>query len=252
MRADSVTPRPAIGSSSSSNCGLVASATASSSSRCSPWLSSDTGTSARASEPYPLQRSLRGIAQMLLLARSAPEAERVPVMGLRGERDIVGRGEIRQQGGDLERARQPEPAAPIGRQPGDVAAGCAVETRRARGIGFEVRVQAYRLPARQRPQSAESSDRPDRGRAATRPVYPDASLRPRSTATLPDPPRIAGAISSPRLARRPERRRLQSVRRSAESVPNDKAYEYPQKPWSQATNTMSAGQAQRCPAPTSP
>ena len=44
-------------------------------------------------------------------------------MGLRRERDIVGRGEIRQQRGDLERARQPEPAAPIGRQPGDVAAG---------------------------------------------------------------------------------------------------------------------------------
>ena len=44
-------------------------------------------------------------------------------MRLRRERDIVGGGEIRQQRGDLERARQPEPAAPIGRQPGDVAAG---------------------------------------------------------------------------------------------------------------------------------
>ncbi len=97
MRADSVTPRPAIGSSSSSNCGLVASATASSSSRCSPWLSSDTGTSARLREPYPRQRRLRRVAQMLLLAGIAPEAERVAVMRLRRERDIVGRGEIRQQ-----------------------------------------------------------------------------------------------------------------------------------------------------------
>ena len=44
-------------------------------------------------------------------------------MGLRGERDIVDRGKIRQQRGDLERARQPEPAALVGRQPGDVAAG---------------------------------------------------------------------------------------------------------------------------------
>src|SRR3954451_3937113 len=51
MRVDSVAPRPAIGSSSGSNFGFVASATASSSSRCSPWLSSETGTSARASSP---------------------------------------------------------------------------------------------------------------------------------------------------------------------------------------------------------
>src|SRR5579863_10295833 len=51
MRADSVAPRPAIGSSKSSNCGLVASATASSSSRCSPWLSLETTTSARPRSP---------------------------------------------------------------------------------------------------------------------------------------------------------------------------------------------------------
>src|SRR5580700_3640421 len=51
MRADSVTPRPAIGSSSNSSCGLVASATASSSSRCSPWLSLETTTSARPRSP---------------------------------------------------------------------------------------------------------------------------------------------------------------------------------------------------------
>ena len=44
-------------------------------------------------------------------------------MRLRGQRDIVGRGEIRQQRGDLERARQPQRAAAIGRQLGDVAAG---------------------------------------------------------------------------------------------------------------------------------
>src|SRR5580692_4797959 len=51
MRADSVTPKPAIGSSSSSNCGWVASATASSSSRCSPWLNFETTTSARLPSP---------------------------------------------------------------------------------------------------------------------------------------------------------------------------------------------------------
>ena len=44
-------------------------------------------------------------------------------MGLCCERDIVRRGEVRQQAGDLERTRQSEPAALIGRQPRDVAAG---------------------------------------------------------------------------------------------------------------------------------
>src|SRR3984957_14326904 len=51
MRADSVMPRPAIGSSSSNTCGEVASATASSSSRCSPWLNFDTRMSARGPRP---------------------------------------------------------------------------------------------------------------------------------------------------------------------------------------------------------
>ena len=41
-------------------------------------------------EPYPRQRGLRRVAQMLLLAGRAPEAERVAVMRLRRERDIVG------------------------------------------------------------------------------------------------------------------------------------------------------------------
>src|ERR1700675_3577657 len=43
-------------------------------------------------------------------------------MRLYRERDIVERGEIAEQRGDLERARQPEVAAAIGRQRGDVAA----------------------------------------------------------------------------------------------------------------------------------
>ncbi len=42
-------------------------------------------------------------------------------MRLGGERDIVGRGEVQQQRGDLERARQPERAAAPGREVGDVA-----------------------------------------------------------------------------------------------------------------------------------
>ena len=41
-------------------------------------------------EPDPRQRRLRRVAQMLLLAGIAPEAERVAVMRLRRQRDIVG------------------------------------------------------------------------------------------------------------------------------------------------------------------
>ncbi len=44
-------------------------------------------------------------------------------MRLRGQRDIVCGGEIEQQRGDLERARQAQRAAAIGRQMRDVAAG---------------------------------------------------------------------------------------------------------------------------------
>ncbi|MGY3646094.1 hypothetical protein ACVWW2_001385 [Bradyrhizobium sp. LM4.3] len=40
---------------------------------------------------------------------------------MRRERDIVGGGEIEQQRGDLERTRQAQRAAAIGRQVGDVA-----------------------------------------------------------------------------------------------------------------------------------
>jgi hypothetical protein len=96
---------------------LVASATASSSSRFGHRHVGALG------KPDPRQRGLRRVAQMLLLAGSTPEAERMSVMRLRGERDVVGGRKIRQQAGDLERTRQPEPAALIGRQPGDVAAG---------------------------------------------------------------------------------------------------------------------------------
>ena len=127
MRANSVTPSPAIGSSSSRSCGRVASATASSSSRCSPWLRRETSDIGAMSEPDPLQRCLRGLAQVGHLARIAPEVERVTVMRLRRQRDIVRCGEIRQQRGDLKRARQPQRAAAIGRHPGDVPAarvGC--------------------------------------------------------------------------------------------------------------------------------
>ena len=123
MRADSSGPMPAIGSSSSSMRGLVASAIAISSWRCSPWLMLDTTVSARCDKPDAIERRARRIAQLLLLARLLPEMERMSGMRLHGERDIVERGEIGKQRRDLERAREPHHRALIGRQRGDVVAG---------------------------------------------------------------------------------------------------------------------------------
>ncbi len=81
------------------------------------------GRAGAVAEPYPLQRGARRLAQLWLLAGVGPEAEGVAGMRLRRQRDIVGGGEVGQQRGDLERTRQPEPAAAVGRQPGDVLAG---------------------------------------------------------------------------------------------------------------------------------
>ena len=58
------------------------------------------------------ERGARGLAQLGLAARVAPEVERVAGMRLHGERDVVERGEVEEQRGDLERAREPELAAP--------------------------------------------------------------------------------------------------------------------------------------------
>ena len=122
MRADSSGPMPAIGSSSSSTRGLVASAIAISSWRCSPWLRSATQHVGARGETDAFERGARRLAQFRLAARVAPEAEGVAAVRLHGERDIVERGEIGKQRGDLERAREPEHAAAVDRQRRDVAA----------------------------------------------------------------------------------------------------------------------------------
>ena len=101
-------PMPAIGSSSSSMRGVVASAMAISSWRCSPWLSLATSTSRAVGEADARQRRARGLAQLGLAARVAPEAEGMAGMRLHGERHVVERGEIGEQRGDLERAREAE------------------------------------------------------------------------------------------------------------------------------------------------
>ena len=94
MRADSVEPNPAIGSSSSSNLrfggeryrefklALLAMA---------QFGHHDIGA---ALEANARQRRQRRFAQMFFLAGIAPEIKRVAVMRLRRQRDIVQRGEI--------------------------------------------------------------------------------------------------------------------------------------------------------------
>ena len=74
-------------------------------------------------ESDPGERGAPGLAEQPFLAGVAPEMEGMTVMGLRRQRDIVERGEVGKQRGDLKRARQPERAAAIRRQPGDVPAG---------------------------------------------------------------------------------------------------------------------------------
>src|SRR5207244_9590202 len=80
-----------------------------------------------------LKRRPRRLGELRVAARVAPEAERMAGMRLDGERDIVERGEVEKQRGDLERSRQPELAAAVDRQSGDVH---PVETD-APGVGRE-------------------------------------------------------------------------------------------------------------------
>src|SRR5437868_856050 len=72
IRAASEIPRPAIGSSSSRSRGFVASATASSSSRCSPWLKRDTSTSARCARPTR-SSAARAASRSFASLRAAPQ-----------------------------------------------------------------------------------------------------------------------------------------------------------------------------------
>ena len=94
---------------------MVASAMAISSWRCSPWLRLETITSARAASPTRASAARAGVAQLSFPAGVAPEAKRVTGMGLHGERHVVERGEIEEQGGDLERAGEAKLTAAIDR-----------------------------------------------------------------------------------------------------------------------------------------
>ena len=71
-------------------------------------------------EPDAGKRRQRRFAQFVFAARIAPETERMAAMRLHGERDILERGQVGEQRGDLKRTRQPEAVAAIDRQPRDV------------------------------------------------------------------------------------------------------------------------------------
>ena len=108
MRADSSGPMPAIGSSSSSMRGprrqrhgdlelAVLAVAQVGDDRIGAVGEADAG-----------ERGARGLAQLGLAARVAPEAEGVAGMRLHGERHVVERREVEEQRGDLERAREPQ------------------------------------------------------------------------------------------------------------------------------------------------
>src|SRR5881396_810123 len=80
------------------------------------------------------QHRARGLAQCWVGACVAPELERMPGMRLHGERNVVERGEIEKQRGDLEGAGKAERAAAMDRQRRDIAAG-EVD---ASGIGYDL------------------------------------------------------------------------------------------------------------------
>jgi len=77
------------------------------------------GTIMSARAPYGTRR----LAEMAFHAGIAPEVERVPIVGLCRQRDVICRREVRKQRGDLERACQPERTAPPRRQAGDILSG---------------------------------------------------------------------------------------------------------------------------------
>ena len=110
--------------------GRVASAIAISSWRCSPWLRLAAALVGAVREANLRQHRARRLAQLGLCARIAPEAERMTGMRLHRQRHVVERGEIEKQRRDLERAREPERAAPMHRQRGDVATFKADRARR--------------------------------------------------------------------------------------------------------------------------
>ena len=155
--------------------------------RCSPWLSAEAGQSARSLKPTRCERRARRFAQLRFQTGIAPEMERVPGMRLHRQRHIVEHAEIEKQRRDLERAREAEPAAPVHRQRGDVAAGktdaagigrqLAAELGDQRGLAGAVRPDdRVQLAGRRR----RASDR--RWRRCPRSAWPDS--RPAASGSL--------------------------------------------------------------------
>ena len=138
IRSDSSGPVPASGSSSSSKSGRVASASPTSSARCSPCASWSARVPARCAAGRSRRAALRLVEERLLAAHRAPERQARAAARLHGKRKVVERRQRLEQPGDLVRAHQAAGDPLVRRQPGDVLAleqdPAAVRQQRARQL----------------------------------------------------------------------------------------------------------------------
>ena len=112
MRCDSSVPMPAIGSSSSSSRGCVASAIAISSWRCSPWARLAASTSARSPRPTSLEDRARRVAQRARRARAGRQKRKLwPACACTASATLSSAREVAVDAGDLERAREARAAS---------------------------------------------------------------------------------------------------------------------------------------------
>ncbi len=120
MRADSSGPMPAIGSSSSTRRGRLASAMPTSSARCSPCESWSMRASALSARPSAAS-SARARSNSACSARTGRQAAKLAALrGLHRERQVVEHRQALEQPRDLERARQAAPRALVRDEPRDV------------------------------------------------------------------------------------------------------------------------------------
>ena len=230
---DSSGPRPAKGSSSSSSLGVHASATAISSSRCSPCDRAPARKDARPARPTRASAAPASSVQRVL-ARDAPEEAKTRSRSrLRRQRDIGERRILRQERGGLERARKPPAAALRHVESRDVlaveddaaavarhSAGQLVDQRRlARAVGTNQSMQLAGVGFERdfvvRQQRAEALAEPfhyEQGRGhrapppalrVMKPARPVGPIRAMSTSSGPRI-RLPWSVSRERAPRAPE------------------------------------------------
>ena len=224
MRADSSGPMPAIGSSSSTRRGRLASARPTSSARCSPCESASM-RERRAWRRGRRRRALRArcsnSAGSRRTGRQAPRLD--PLAACTASATLSSTLEAPEQPRDLERAHQPAPRALVRRQPRDVGAveddaaavarELAGELRHQRRLAGAVRpdqrmhLAAPHLAGRRR-RSRRTPPKRLRGRA--RRAAPSRAHRALREAPPASPPGHGARTAPPRAA--PSRSRTPSAR----------------------------------------